>query len=134
MEKLIKYLSALDWFLGIGTILYGLIVGPLYIALFGALGLCVAWYKPAPRIKKYLESRVLAKAPSTKDTHAVLDAEKFYAEMLEGSATAAALPAKKNYSANVTFGPMFLGGSRHNILAPAHFNLYQPPGTQQFLR
>ena len=131
MQKLHRYLSLLDLALGLGTIGYGLYSKSYALVLLGVGGLVLASFKPAVRIQKYLENKLLAKRTAgAAATEQALSAEAFY----EDATTLAVPPAPEEqqpavFTGTVKYGPVRLGASRHNALKPEHFNLYRDETT-----
>jgi hypothetical protein len=139
MENLIKHLSRLDWVLGCATIAYGLWASNMLIAGAGVLGLAMAWYGPAKRIQKYMESRLLAKTGKSASTTDALAAESFYAQMLDpvdagvsGTLVSASLSpsAPLHFSGVMPAGVLTLGASRHNHLKRSFLNLHVDSSVQ----
>lgn len=122
MEKTLKFLSAFDWALSSGTLVVGLYLQNWLIVGAGCLGLLVAWYGPAARLKAYLATRFLRKTVAVKnDSSAVAQDDTFYAQALPAEAPVAAA----DYSRPLPAGRVFLHSSPFNRLKPPHLQLEQ---------
>lgn len=122
MEKLFKFLFALDWWVAGGTLAYGAYAQDGWIIGAGMLGVGLAWYKPAQKIKALLEKKLLAKK-KVKDESEVLKAEEaFYAAALPATAP---VQAPRTYKASsLVYGLTYLSGNKHNQLKnPEHLQL-----------
>lgn len=119
MKKTLKTLKYVDWILGIGTILAGIVMGSKLIVGAGLLGLLVAWYNPAERVKQAIEKRMVRKGSSNVDHTAAAKADDALYEGTEPAAVAdVASPTAEtpNYSANPTTGKVYLHSSPHNLV------------------
>lgn len=126
MEKTLKLLAAMDWVLSGGTLAVGLYLQNWFIVGAGCLGLLVAWYAPAARLKKYLAKRFLRKTPGVKnDSGAVAKDDQFYEAALAPAAQPAA-PAASSFSQPLRAGKVFLHSSPHNRLKGPHLQLETP--------
>lgn len=135
MNKLLKILNKLDWAVGGGTLLVGLYLLNGWIVASGVLGLLVAWYKPAERVKKKLEAKFLRKKTVTSDVHKVQAEDEFYAQMgvTEPEPQSQPLPPANavSYSNALSSGPVLISSSRHNQLKPDHLNLAASQATSR---
>lgn len=123
MEKTLKLLSAFDWILSAGTLAVGLYLQNWLIVGAGCLGLLVAWYGPAARLKAYLAKRFLRKTGAVKnDSGAVAQDDAFYEQALATDAPTVA-PAPTDYSRPMSGGRVFLHGSAFNQLKAPHLRL-----------
>lgn len=52
------YMRVIDWSLAIGTIAYGLYEQTWWIVAMGVLGLGMAWYNPASRVRGWIGSKM----------------------------------------------------------------------------
>ena len=139
MQKTLRIFNLLDWFVAIGTLLVGLVLLNGWVLAGGAFGLAMAWYKPAERIKKRLESKFLRKKSPRDDSAAVLAEDAFYDQALKGTSrveeASAPSPAATEAPAAVPdfrrgprgYSGVFLHPSRHNQLKQAHLNLARQP-------
>jgi len=126
MNKLLKILNKLDWVVGAGTVLVGLYLLNGWVVASGVLGLLVAWYKPAERIKKKLEAKFLRKKTVASDVHKVQAEDEFYAQMgvTEPELSQPKAPVTAvSYSNSLSSGPVLISSSRHNQLKVDHLNL-----------
>ena len=127
MQKTIKYLGYLDYVVALGTIIYGLLVGPSWLAAAGGLGLVLAWYSPAAKIQRLLATHFLGRkkrAHAADDAAAALEAIRLAEEAAEIEAPG--IPAKaRDFRSNgfTSYGPMRLAANRHNLLRPSSGNL-----------
>lgn len=130
MNNLIKYFSALDWFLSGVTVALGIYQQNPYVIAGGLLGLALAWYGPAARIKAKLEKKFLRKKEKPSDTGAVLAEDAFYAQVLQTAPVAVKLvdtpSIPLNFSGNLAPGTLYLSANRHNAVQPRHLNLLDP--------
>lgn len=128
MNKLLKIFNKLDWVMGIGALVVGLYLGNWWVVASGVLGLLAAWYKPAERIKKKLESKFLRKKAVTSDVQKVQAEDEFYAQMgvAELEVMSPPVPTAVSYSNSLRSGPVLISTNRHNHLKPGHLNLATP--------
>jgi hypothetical protein len=130
LPKTLKLLGYLDWVLGLGTIAWGLYFQSPLIAASGVLGLAVAYFKPAERIKARMEKRMLRKKTKPHDTASVLAEEAFYAKALgrtdgpgiESVAPAAPVVVRGSLPPSVAF----ISANPHNMVKPSHLDLMRP--------
>ena len=92
MNKFLQYLSKLDWAVAFGTLGYGLFRLDALLIFLGAMGLCLAWYRPADRIKAKLERYFLAKRRPKDDSARLQEQEDFYTQALRDSSAEEPLP------------------------------------------
>lgn len=135
MNKLISYLSALDWLVSGCTLALGLYQQNVLLIGVGVFGLLLAWLKPAARVKAYLEKKFLRKKTAQSDTQAVLAEDAFYAQVLdddgaEPSPAVSDTPA--NFSANLPAGALRFSGHRHNLVQARHLNLAPLPLSREW--
>lgn len=125
MNKLLKIFNKLDWVMGFGALVVGLYLGNWWVVASGVLGLLAAWYKPAERIKKKLESKFLRKKAVTSDVQKVQAEDEFYAQMgvAELEVMSPPVPTAVSYSNSLRSGPVLISTNRHNQLKPGHLNL-----------
>jgi hypothetical protein len=127
MEKLIRYLGALDWLLATGTVAVGLWLQNWLLVAFGIAGMLMAYLQPAKRVNAYITKRMTRKRdPSAASTAQVQQDEAFYQEVLGEVLTADAggsTPARTYASAPVPYGPTYLSASKHNQLKRPHLQL-----------
>ena len=138
MERNFKLLVKLDWTLAICTIIVGLYLLDWLVLGAGVLGLGVAWYGPAARMKVKLEGHFLKRRAVRDDTVEVTAQDAFYAGVLGNPDPSVSVDAVQepgiaqpaDFSRAVApYGPMRLGVSRHNQLKPASFNLARGSST-----
>ena len=135
MNKLISYLSALDWLVSGCTLALGLYQQNVLLIGVGVLGLLLAWFKPAARVKAYLEKRFLRKKAVHSDTQAVLAEDAFYAQVLDDGAldpAPAVSDTPANFSANLPAGALRFSGHRHNLVQARHLNLAPLPAARDW--
>lgn len=122
MEKILKVLKSVDWLLAIGTVVVGLVLAKPIVVAAGALGVAVAWYSPAERIKRRLEKKFLRKSPAAPTV--TLD-EAIYEQTSteEGEPQSESNPQSVSYSASLVTGGVYLHSSPHNLLKPQHLAL-----------
>lgn len=117
MKKTLKTLRYVDWTLGIGTVVAGVLLGNKLVLAAGLLGLLVAWFNPAQRLKHAIEKRIVRKG-SGKVDHTELaahdDALYEAPALSEAQSTEAPANEKPDYSANPSIGKVFLHSSPHN--------------------
>lgn len=128
INKALKALNRLDWFVAAGTVAVGLYLLNYWVIGSGLIGLAAAWYKPADRIKARLEKKFLRKKTQPSDTAKTLQEDAFYAEMLgqagDAGAAAGAEPAKPaDYRGNVPLGALHLSQNPYSVVRYQHFNL-----------
>ena len=133
MNKLLNALSKLDWVLALGTLAYGAYHRDWLILSAGVLGVAVAWYRPADKVKVALEKYFLAKKRPKDDSAKLLQEEAFYAEALqETQSDLAAIsepegppsaPSADFRRALGGYASVRLNPSRHNQLSPAAFDI-----------
>jgi len=139
MDKLIRLLGTLDWLVAIGTLLVGLYLKNGWVIASGLLGLGLAWYQPARRIKAVLEKKFLRKMkPGELATAQVQHDEAFYAQVLGADESAAqavpagealtAAPSRTYASAPLPYRGMYIGRRKHNLLRAEHFNMFNAKG------
>jgi len=117
MQKALKSLRPLDWTLAIGTLGVGAYLQDPLIASAGALGLLLAWYAPAERIRRTLERRLVRKtAKSPSHTSDVSSDDAFYGDV--APVAVAVEPKKPNFSNGLRAGQLYLHSSHHNLLRP----------------
>lgn len=124
LPKMLKLLNKVDWILGFGVIAAGIYLEDWRVLASGFLGLAVAYYKPADRIKARLEAKLLRKTESKNASVTALVAEDTppveELSALESSTT----PTKHaSFKEEMQGGQILLGGSRHNVLKPSHLNM-----------
>lgn len=126
MQKSLKALKFVDWFMAVGSIAVGLYLQSSIFIAAGLLSLLIAWYSPAERIKKVLEKKFLRKTPAPSDTGKVAADDQFYAEVLQPAAEEAE-STETSQDAAPYFGhtwpkngPLYLHSSKHNQLRPEH--------------
>ncbi len=131
MDKFLKIFNKLDWAMGGGTVVVGMYLQNWWLVAGGGVGLLAAWYKPAERIKRKLESKFLRKKTVTSDAQKVQAEDEFYAQMGVAEAplsTAEPVSETVSYTRSMRSGPVHLSISRHNVLKPEHFNLETTQG------
>ena len=132
MDKFIRFLGTLDWFVAIGTVIVGLYLKNWWIVASGVLGLAVAYYQPAMRVKGLLEKKFLRKMkPGELATTQVQHDEAFYAQVLGAESVAeptvavsAPRPPRTYASPSLPYRGTFVGRRKHNMLKVEHFNMY----------
>ncbi|MNR71537.1 hypothetical protein D3C71_21670 [compost metagenome] len=127
MEKLLRFLGALDWVVATGTLVAAAILQSWWLAAAGALGLCTAYLQPAKRIRAWIEKRFVRKPDNgAASTAQVQHDDAFYAQVL-GQAdelpVAAAAPKRTYASPPVPYAGMRLSRSKHNRLRVEHLQL-----------
>ena len=127
LNKTLKALNRLDWFLAGGTIAVGLYLQNWWVVGSGCIGLAAAWYRPAERIKARMEKKFLRKKAATSDAKSVQAEDAFYAQVLgqepAADLVAKAAPTAGDFSAALQSGQFSLNPSRHSVLRYQHFNL-----------
>ncbi len=126
MDKFLKIFNKVDWLVAIGSLGAGLYLDNGWLLAGGVLGMGTAWYKPAERVKKVLEKKMLRKTPAPSDTHKVLAQDDFYQQM--GVTEAPALAQEpvnqvRQFTRALKPGPVHLSASRHNVLKHEHLKL-----------
>lgn len=119
MKKTLKTLRYVDWTLGIGTVIAGVLLGNKLVLVAGLLGLLVAWFNPAQRLKHAIEKRMVRKGSGKVDHTALTthDDALYEAPALSDAQSGEVLADEKpNYSANPTTGKVFLHSSPHNLV------------------
>lgn len=135
MDKLIRLLGTLDWLVAIGTLLVGLYLKNGWVVASGVLGLGLAWYQPARRVKAVLEKKFLRKMkPGELATAQVQHDEAFYSQVLGADESPVqaepageaqtARPARTYASAPLPYRAMLIGRRKHNLLRVQHFNMF----------
>lgn len=129
MEKLIRYLGALDWLVAGSTLAVGLYLQNYWVIGAGAIGLVTAYLQPAKRFQEYLGKKLIRKGPKKGDTTAqVLQDDAFYAAALVKTEPVTqampALPPRTYASPASGYRATFLSANRHNMLKVSHLNLY----------
>lgn len=135
MDKLIRLLGTLDWVVAVGTLLVGLYLKNGWIVASGLLGLGLAWYQPARRVKAVLEKKFLRKMkPGELATAQVQHDEAFYAQVLgaeespaiaaPGGAAQPEHPPRTYASAPRPYRSMHIGRRKHNQLRAEYFNMF----------
>lgn len=125
MPTYLKRLSYFDWFLSVGTVLVGLYLWDPLVLAAGGLGMLMAWYGPAARVKAYLEKRFLRKTPKHTDTGAVAAEDAFY----DAERATQALPdapvagERPDFRRGLASGPLYLHSSPHNQLKVHYLRL-----------
>lgn len=126
MSKLLKNISAIDWILSIGTILVGIYMQSSMLIAGGTLGLGIAWYNPAARLKAHLGKKFLRKTAARSDASSVAKDDQFYAEpALQAPAEPEAPPAVPDFSRGLTAGALYLHSSPHNQISVTYLQLAQ---------
>ncbi len=137
MTKVLRFFNYFDWFVACGTLLVGLYLLNGWVIASGLLGLALAWYKPAERIKKRLEKTLLRKPAKVEDSAHTQGEDAFYANVLgtagtasDGTDSPAAAPvaAPSGAATAMAFGlrgysSVRLSVSKHNQLSPEAFEL-----------
>lgn len=130
MKQTLKALKYVDWILAIATVAYGAYAQDPLIAGVGALGLAMAWYSPAERVKRAMEKRFLRKAAPAPSAAADVAAEDaMYQQVTEAADAAApeldAAPAAaqkpSHFGGSLAAGQLYLHSSKHNLLRPVSF-------------
>jgi hypothetical protein len=132
MDKFIRFLSTLDWFVAVGTTIVGLYLKNWWIVASGVLGLAIAYYQPAMRVKGLVEKKFLRKMkPGELATTQVQHDEAFYAQVLGAKQVAEApiadtppRPPRTYASPALPYSGTFVGRRKHNMLKAEHFNMY----------
>jgi hypothetical protein len=140
MQKLLKYLTTLDWVLAIATIGYGAWTQTWWILGMGVLGLAVAWYSPAKRVQAKLANSTLASRRRAKEAAAaqaaidavaesegdgVPEADPSHSSSSATSGTPSTSGAPRSYAQRLTgYSAVRLHPSKHNRLSASSFNLY----------
>ncbi len=134
MTKVLRFFNYFDWVVAVGTLVVGLVLMNGWVIASGLLGLALAWYKPAERIKKRMEKSFLRKPAKVEDSAHTQGEDAFYANVL-GTAQPAALEDAPSAAATApatpvgfAFGPRGYGAvrlsvSKHNQLRPEHLEL-----------
>jgi len=126
VNHLLHHLNRFDWIAATVTLIVGLALLNPWVITAGVVGLVAAWYKPAERIKKYLEDKMLRRRQgATGPTDADLG-EDLYAQVSQVLAQAPAEQPVRTY--RDAFGTVTLRvhPSRHNWLKVENFNLAGP--------
>ena len=126
MKKTLKILNYVDWALGVGTLVAGLLWSNWLVVAAGVLGLVFAWYKPAERIKARLEKRLLRKKAAQDHTDLALAEDAFYEQVLGKPEEADTRDADERPDFSRTFtsyAGVYLRRSRHNRLTREGLNL-----------
>jgi hypothetical protein len=120
MKTTFKALRSLDWTLAVGTLAVGAYLQEPLIAGAGALGLLVAWYNPAERVKGALQKRFIRKTAVRSDSGTVSTDDTFYAadapEPGDSAAGPETLLTPRSYSDPMKAGQLYLNSSPHNAL------------------
>lgn len=136
MEKLIRYLGALDWLVAGLTLATGVVMQNGWVIAAGCLGLFTAYLQPAKRFQAYLGKKLLKKGNKAgASTARVLEDEAFYAAALapvELPEPTPALPPRTYASTVAGYKGTYLSGNRHNKLKVAHLNLFSEKKLPQY--
>lgn len=115
MQKIISYLSKLDYLVAIGCVLWGIYYSDYLVMAAGVLGFFLARLNLAQRVQKRLE-KYLVKKKTTEDHSSLLaEQEKIYDENLLSTASKADITFK-NLPA-IQYTVVQIMPSKHNLLA-----------------
>lgn len=122
MEKLLRYFSLFDWFLGVIFIILGIYLSNPWFALSGGIAFITAWYKPAERINEYVKSKLIKKQEQLNDSQYVLEEDAFYQSLVESEAPKQTVSPTISYSNRVkAYGDVRVSTRKYIAIAPEHF-------------
>lgn len=123
MNKFLKLTAYLDWVLGAVFLTWGLLVQNPWFIASGLLAFLAAWYKPAARVKAWVEKKAAVKKAEHLHTEAALNEDAFYARHapVEKPGTPVVKPA---YNRMLSYTSWGIANHPHNHIKPAHLNLY----------
>jgi hypothetical protein len=130
MQKALSLFSTLDWVVAGGTIVAGVLLGQAWLVGLGLFGLLVAWYSPAKRVQGRLRRYLVKKHTPLDQSQVVAREDEFYASLQASptpdaqSGSAVGAPLAPSFAPRtLTYAPLRLNPSRHNLLKPAAFDL-----------
>lgn len=135
MDNLLKFFNKVDWLLAIACFIFGFYTGNHWYFLAGLLSVFMAWYKPAERIKKTLEKKLLRKKSTVSDNHVIEDEDAFYARHDEGHIPSPdTFPTKEGTAPHfgqtlIRPGSVYLHTSKHNMLQRQNIGVSTKPVT-----
>ncbi len=112
MDKFLKIFNKVVWLVAFGSLGAGLYLDNGWLLAGGVLGMGTAWYKPAERVKKVLEKKMLRKTPAPSDTHKVLAQDDFEPQQV-------GMPASKTreFAQNQGLGSFWCDNQEHGDVA-----------------
>jgi len=122
MDKFLTYLNKLDWALAIASFGLAYYFDQPWLYAASAIGLFMAWYKPANRIKAKVDSKFVQKAAAPTDADKLAADEAFYEEF-SSAEDAYRKETRFNFTPALPKLPYVFSSNKHNQIRWQHLDL-----------
>lgn len=127
MNKLLTYLNKLDWALSFVSFGLAYYFNQPWLYVASAIGLFMAWYKPANRIKAKIDAKLIRKTTAPSDADKLAADEAFYKEF-SSPEDVFREEARFDRSPALPKLPYFFSGNKHNQIHWQHLDLTDNQG------